>query len=316
MKRFKIKPKSSWYKPLLTQKQILISHHKLRLKRLNKKFRLNANKITLRKLKSKVHSASGRVNGKICIRHKKGKNFLKISSTFLPKNNYRFKVSSFLYHPKNAKHSLCLVVGNKNAVSYYPRFANAEIGQTLYNLKYLKKKKKTRLKVLYKKQKTIKKSFGSSVQLYNISTGSLIYNLEKKPFRGPAYICSAGCKGKLMSKQILSGIGYGLVLFPSGKQKYIRLACHASIGRAFDAKLSYKNAGFFYKRGFRPHVRGVAMNPIDHPHGGGEGKKSNPATPKTPWGTKGKWVKTVSLSKKNIIKKFIFRLRTLGDNIK
>jgi len=87
------------------------------------------------------------------------------------------------------------------------------------------------------------------------------------------------------------------------------------LGRLSVVRGKYKTAGFMFSRGHRPHVRGVAMNPIDHPHGGGEGKKSNPSTPRHPWGTQNKWKKTLS---KHFCKKrdnFIYKMKRFTINL-
>jgi len=94
---------------------------------------------------------------------------------------------------------------------------------------------------------------------------------------------------KLIRRRVFVGIQ-----LPSKAIIYVNMYCSAMVGRLSYNKQIKKLAGYSYLYGRRPKVRGVAMNPVDHPHGGGEGKKSKPSCPKNPWGTSNKWKKTVS----------------------
>jgi len=109
--------------------------------------------------------------------------------------------------------------------------------------------------------------------LRDISTGCNLFNIEYKPFTKGKLIRSAGSKAKLMRKYDK----YGLVSLPSGEKKLLLLSCFATIGRPSNSlylfRKNYKACNSRLKDR-RPKVRGVAKNPVDHPHGGGEGKTS------------------------------------------
>lgn len=105
-----------------------------------------------------------------------------------------------------------------------------------------------------------------------------IHNIESFPGSGGKYIRSAGSWAKILEKKKISAT----VLFHNGTKKELSLYCSATIGQVSNSLHKhfqlYRNAGSKRRRGFRPKVRGVAMNPVDHPHGGGEGKKSPPSS--------------------------------------
>ncbi|MDI6776455.1 MAG: 50S ribosomal protein L2 [Syntrophales bacterium] len=132
---------------------------------------------------------------------------------------------------------------------------------------------------------------GNAIPLKNIPLGSLIHNLELKPGRGGQMIRSAGVYGQLMAKEGR----YAQVRLPSGEVRKFFLACKASIGQVGNIEqenVSIGKAGRSRWLGRRPKVRGVAMNPVDHPMGGGEGKSSGGRHPCTPWGVPTKGHKT------------------------
>ena len=125
---------------------------------------------------------------------------------------------------------------------------------------------------------------GNNLPLRSIPTGTVVHNLELTPGRGGQLVRSAG-----VGAQVLSREGeYVLVRLPSGEMRRILLNCRASIGQLSNP--DHKNeslgkAGAKRHLGRRPHVRGVAMNPVDHPHGGGEGRSPiGMPGPKSPWG--------------------------------
>ena len=118
----------------------------------------------------------------------------------------------------------------------------------------------------------------------NIPVGTVIHNIELNPGRGGQLVRSAGNMGQLMSKEG----GRALVRLPSGELRYVSLNCMATIGQVSNedsANVKIGKAGRMRHMGRRPQVRGVVMNPVDHPHGGGEGKSpiGHPG-PLTPWG--------------------------------
>jgi large subunit ribosomal protein L2 len=145
---------------------------------------------------------------------------------------------------------------------------------------------------------------GNTIPLKNIPLGTLIHNVELKIGRGGQIIRSAGSYGQLMAKES----GYAQVRLPSGEVRKIFLDCKATIGQLGNIEhenISIGKAGRNRWLGKRPKVRGVAMNPIDHPMGGGEGKSSGGRHPCTPWGvpTKGHKTRTNKSTDKYIVKR-------------
>jgi large subunit ribosomal protein L2 len=145
---------------------------------------------------------------------------------------------------------------------------------------------------------------GNAIPLKNIPLGSLIHNLEIKVGRGGQMIRSAGVYGQLMAKES----GYAQVRLPSGEVRKVFLECKATIGQVGNIEhenISIGKAGRTRWLGRRPKVRGVAMNPVDHPMGGGEGKSSGGRHPCTPWGvpTKGHKTRKNKQTDKFIIKR-------------
>jgi len=133
---------------------------------------------------------------------------------------------------------------------------------------------------------------GNTLPLKGIPLGTVIHAVELKPGRGAQAIRTAGSWGQLMAKEE----GYAQVRFPSGEVRKVLLECRATIGQLGNIENStvrIGKAGRARWLGIRPTVRGVVMNPVDHPHGGGEGKsgQGNPH-PVTPWGIPTKGYKT------------------------
>jgi large subunit ribosomal protein L2 len=131
---------------------------------------------------------------------------------------------------------------------------------------------------------------GNSLPLRDIPLGTMIHNIELKQGKGGQLVRSAGTAAQLMAKEG----EYALVKLPSGEQRQVLLACIASIGQIGNVEhenVSIGKAGRTRWFGRRPHVRGMAMNPVDHPHGGGEGR-SKGNQPTSPWGTPTKGYKT------------------------
>lgn len=124
---------------------------------------------------------------------------------------------------------------------------------------------------------------GNTLPLKNIPTGTLIHNVELRPGKGGQLVRAAGAAAQLVAKEA----DYVQVKLPSGEVRNVLGECRATIGQVGNleyANVSYGKAGRSRWVGRRPHVRGVAMNPIDHPHGGGEGKTGEGRNPLTPWG--------------------------------
>ena len=124
---------------------------------------------------------------------------------------------------------------------------------------------------------------GNALPLENIPTGTLVHNVELKPGRGGQMARSAGSGVQLVAKDD----GYGVLRLPSGEMRRVSLTCRATVGQV--GNVDHENvtggkAGRSRWKGKRPTVRGSAMNPVDHPHGGGEGKSKGGRHPVTPWG--------------------------------
>ncbi len=129
---------------------------------------------------------------------------------------------------------------------------------------------------------------GNAMPLKNIPLGTLIHNIEMRPGKGGQIVRSAGTAAQLMAKEGK----YVQVRLPSGEVRMILNTCRATIGQVGNLdheNISLGKAGRSRWMGRRPHVRGVAMNPVDHPMGGGEGRSSGGRHPCSPWGwpTKG-----------------------------
>ncbi len=144
---------------------------------------------------------------------------------------------------------------------------------------------------------------GNTNKLKNIPVGTIVHNIEMKPGKGGQIARSAGSFATLVGKDS----GYAQIKLPSNELRIVSLECLASIGSLSNADRKNTNFGKAGRRrwlGRRPVVRGVAMNPIDHPHGGGEGKTSGGRHPVTPWGkpTKGKKTRNNKMTNKFIIK--------------
>lgn len=132
---------------------------------------------------------------------------------------------------------------------------------------------------------------GNCLPLRNIPVGSLIHCIEMKPGKGAQLARSAGGAAQLIAREG----SYVTVRLRSGEMRKIHAECRATVGEVGNEEhslISFGKAGAKRWRGIRPTVRGVAMNPVDHPHGGGEGRTSGGRHPVTPWGQPTKGYKT------------------------
>ena len=145
---------------------------------------------------------------------------------------------------------------------------------------------------------------GNAVSLREIPLGTYVHNIELKVGHGGQLVRSAGSYARLMAKEGK----YAQVKLPSGEVRLILQGCKATIGQLGNVdheNISIGKAGRSRWLGRRPRVRGVAMNPVDHPHGGGEGKSSGGRHPVTPWGvpTKGYRTRVKKASDRLIVKR-------------
>ncbi|HWR52264.1 MAG TPA: 50S ribosomal protein L2 [Bryobacteraceae bacterium] len=132
---------------------------------------------------------------------------------------------------------------------------------------------------------------GNALPLKNIPAGTVIHNIELKPGKGGQMARSAGTSAQLVSREG----GLALLKLPSGEIRRVPVECMATIGQVGNLdheNISLGKAGRTRHLGRRPHNRGVSMNPVDHPHGGGEGKTSGGRHPVTPWGQPTRGFKT------------------------
>jgi len=132
---------------------------------------------------------------------------------------------------------------------------------------------------------------GNALPIRNIPVGTLIHNIEMKIGKGGQIVRSAGTSAQLMAKEGK----YAQVRLPSTEMRMILQDCYATVGEVGNSdhgNVTIGKAGRSRWLGNRPKVRGVAMNPVDHPHGGGEGKSSGGRHPVTPWGVPTKGYKT------------------------
>ena len=149
---------------------------------------------------------------------------------------------------------------------------------------------------------------GNALKLKDIPVGTNVHNIELKPGKGAQLVRSAGSEAQLMGKEGK----FAQLRLPSGEFRLIHLECKATVGQVGNLThelITVGKAGRSRHMGKRPHVRGSVMNPVDHPHGGGEGRTpvGRPA-PSTPWGKPALGLKTRKKNKKS--NKFIVRRRT------
>ncbi len=146
---------------------------------------------------------------------------------------------------------------------------------------------------------------GNSKLLKDIPVGTLVHNVELNPGSGGQMARSAGAYAQLMAKEG----EYALLRLPSGELRNVKIVCRATIGQVGKIEHEQENIGKAGKnrhRGIRPTVRGVVMNPVDHPHGGGEGRTSGGRHPVSPWGLPTRGFKTRKNKRTN---KFIVKRR-------
>jgi len=144
---------------------------------------------------------------------------------------------------------------------------------------------------------------GNAMPLSNMPVGTIIHNVEMKPGKGGQIARSAGSYAQLVGRDA----GYAILRLSSGEQRIVRAECMATVGAVSNPDHSNRKLGKAGRSrwlGRRPSVRGVAMNPVDHPHGGGEGRTSGGRHPVTPWGkpTKGKRTRSNKETDKYIVR--------------
>jgi len=166
---------------------------------------------------------------------------------------------------------------------------------------------KVGVEIISSNEKSVEIKIGNTALLRYIPSGTMIHNIELVKGMGGQIVRSAGGAAQIMAKDE----EFAHVKLPSGEVRRVSLDCHATIGQVSNIdheKISWGKAGRMRWRGIRPTVRGLAMNPVDHPHGGGEGKsgQGNPH-PVTPWGKPTKGYRT--RNRKKYSNKFIVKRR-------
>ena len=221
-----------------------------------------------RPLVEKLQKHAGRNNtGKMTVRHKGGgvKRLYRVIDFKRTKDGIPARVATIEYDPnRNARIALV------NYVDGEKRYIIAPLGITVGDV------------VVSGPDADIKA--GNCLPIENIPVGTVIHNIELNPGRGAQLCRAAGNEAQLMAKEGK----YATVRLPSGEMRYILARCKATIGQIGNVDheiVSLGKAGRKRHMGVRPTVRGVVMNPCDHPHGGGEGKSPvGMPSPVTPWG--------------------------------
>jgi large subunit ribosomal protein L2 len=143
---------------------------------------------------------------------------------------------------------------------------------------------------------------GNALPLSRIPVGFMVHNIEMTPGSGGKLVRGAGTSAQLMAKTE----DHATLKMPSGEIRMLPLGCWATVGVLGNAdykNISWGKAGRTRNRGIRPSVRGMAMNPVDHPHGGGEGRSKSGSHPKTPWGKGCKGTRTRTRKNPLILKR-------------
>ena len=215
-------------------------------------------------------------NGHITVRHKGGgaKHHYRVVDFRRNKDGIPAKVERLEYDPNRTAHIalLCYADGERRYI-IAPR--GIEVGQT----------------VMSGAESPIR--VGNTLPIRNIPVGSTIHCIELKPGKGAQMARSAGASAVLLARE---GV-YAQVRLRSGEVRKVHVDCRATIGEVSNTEHSLRQlgkAGVKRHMGIRPTVRGVAMNPIDHPHGGGEGRTGTGKPPVDPWGNLTKGYRTRS----------------------
>jgi large subunit ribosomal protein L2 len=239
-----------------------------------------------------LRKKGGRNNkGRLTVRHKGGGNKRKYRVIDFKRNKTTVpaKVASIEYDPnRSARIALLKYFDGEKRYIICP--VNLKVGDIIVS------GEKADIKV------------GNSKKLKEIPTGTLIHNIELKPKQGAKMVRSAGSTAQLMAKEGK----YAHIRLPSSEVRLVNLECMATIGQVgnvIHGNLSHGKAGKNRWLGIRPTVRGVAMNPVDHPMGGGEGKSSGGRHPVSPTGVPAKGYRT--RKKNKLSDKYIVKRRTI-----
>ena len=233
-------------------------------------------KASVRSLLVKIPAAAGRNNnGRITSRHKEAgaKKLYRIIDFKRRKFGIPGKVEAIEYDPnRNCRIALISYVDGEKR--YIIRPSGLNVGD-----------------VISAAEAGLDIKPGNAMKLKSIPVGTIVHNIELKPGKGAQRARSAGGYAQLMGKEEK----YVILRLPSGEMRQVLAECMATVGVVGNedwANVTIGKAGRNRHRGIRPQTRGSAMNPVDHPHGGGEGKKNSGRHPVTPWGKPTKGAKT------------------------
>jgi large subunit ribosomal protein L2 len=225
-------------------------------------------------LEPQIQNSGRNNNGHITIRHKGGghKHHYRVVDFKRNKDGIPAKVETIEYDPNRTAH-IALVVYADGERRYVIAPRGLEVGST----------------ILSGAEAPIKA--GNTLPIRNIPVGSTIHCIELQPGKGAQMIRSAGVSAVLMARE---GV-YAQIRLRSGEVRRVHIDCRATIGEVSNEEHSlrqYGKAGAIRWKGIRPTVRGTAMNPVDHPHGGGEGRTGEGQAPVSPWNTLTKGFRT------------------------
>jgi large subunit ribosomal protein L2 len=242
-----------------------------------------------RRLVTSLNKTGGRnVHGRITSRHRGGGHKRKYRIVDFRRNKFGIpaKVAAIEYDPnRSARLALLYYADGEKTYIIWPK--GLEVGD----------------QIVSSAKADIKP--GNSLPLVAIPVGTQVHNVELKPGKGGQLVRSAGTSAQLMAKEGK----YALLRMPSSELRQVLITCRATIGEVGNGiheTLKIGKAGRSRWLGRRPKVRGVAMNPVDHPHGGGEGRTSGGRHPVSPWGKPTKGAKTRSNKRTD---RFIIRRR-------
>ncbi len=262
----------------------------LRYKTTIKSEQITANKPYKPLLVSKKRSSGRNNSGRIMVRHRGGghKRYHRIID--FKRRNYNIEgiVETIEYDP-NRNCNIALIKYINGERRYILATANMQVGMDVIS------------------GDKCEVAEGNCMPLKNIPLGTMVHNIEMKSGKGGQLVRTAGTYAEIVAKE---GAMVQLKL-PSGEIRNFNETCYATIGNVSNAEqmnVVGGSAGRSRWKGRRPHVRGVAMNPVDHPMGGGEGKSSGGGHPVSPWGKKSKGLKTRRKNKDS--NKYIVSRRT------
>ena len=227
-------------------------------------------------------------NGHITVRHRGGgtRRLYRIIDFKRSKDGIPAKVATIEYDPNRS----CRI-----ALLELPRRREAL---------YSRRRSACRSATMVESGPTADIKIGNALPIRNIPVGTVIHNIELRPGQGGKLVRSAGVSAQLMAKED----EYSQVRMPSGEVRRIHIECRATIGQL--GNIEHENqvigkAGRMRHLGKRPSVRGIAMNPVDHPHGGGEARSTSGRPPTTPWGqmTMGKKTRRNKRTNKMIVRR-------------